>query len=581
MLTVFSMDVSDILTTISIVVIGFFGIACILGVIHSFFLNKTRANEINKRNKNIYEFIFDFNKKQVTYFKRYNASKIEKYSFKDFYKKIPDPRKLGMFKIYLSDLNNGNNKSLNSEIDILVGEDEFISFYFVEEMKSSNSILHLVGYPISYSKGMSHFVNNSSGISIGTAYLRKHRADGYMIYIRIFPLDREVIQEKANIIINDLKTICIAFTGESNLRQRLNLGEDDKNGFGIIDYTDESLEEYKTILNNLSRKLQARLELSGYSSVFDFFIGVAQNEFFKDPIDCLEEIKNLTYFHNENNNKVEWYNKVNDDSIEKSLVEKHELLQLIEGNNREKKIESLYLPLIDADTCSLFGFYTKTVAYSTKFKSLNDMFEAAHEHGLVNELSNVVVKRLIGIYYSTFVKVFQNRKGKCPQKLFIQLSKFDIDSIFNTLSEVKHLDECNLVFVISESVLNEIVEKDIDRAFKLLEVFKTKNYELCLRIKDRDFPWTRELYQLFDYFLFTKHINVSREAVETSSSFRAILNKLEIYNKPIISVGVDTKSDFKVIYENNIRIVGGKLFGEPREIIIPPNLSKINNLIKK
>ena len=88
MLTVFSMDVSDILTTISIVVIGFFGIACILGVIHSFFLNKTRANEINKRNKNIYEFIFDFNKKQVTYFKRYNASKIEKYSFKDFYKKI-------------------------------------------------------------------------------------------------------------------------------------------------------------------------------------------------------------------------------------------------------------------------------------------------------------------------------------------------------------------------------------------------------------------------------------------------------------------------------------------------------------
>ena len=50
MLTVFSMDVSDILTTISIVVIGFFGIACILGVIHSFFLNKTRANEINKRN---------------------------------------------------------------------------------------------------------------------------------------------------------------------------------------------------------------------------------------------------------------------------------------------------------------------------------------------------------------------------------------------------------------------------------------------------------------------------------------------------------------------------------------------------
>ena len=103
----------------------------------------------------------------------------------------------------------------------------------------------------------------------------------------------------------------------------------------------------------------------------------------------------------------------------------------------------------------------------------------------------------------------------------------------------------------------------------------------CLRIKDRDFPWTRELYQLFDYFLFTKHINVSREAVETSSSFRAILNKLEIYNKPIISVGVDTKSDFKVIYENNIRIVGGKLFGEPREIIIPPNLSKINNLIKK
>ena len=66
---------------------------------------------------------------------------------------------------------------------------------------------------------------------------------------------------------------------------------------------------------------------------------------------------------------------------------------------------------------------------------------------------------------------------------------------------------------------------------------------------------------------------IGREAVE-----RAIPT---IYNKPIISVGVDTKSDFKVIYENNIRIVGGKLFGEPREIIIPPNLSKINNLIKK
>ena len=49
------------------------------------------------------------------------------------------------------------------------------------------------------------------------------------------------------------------------------------------------------------------------------------------------EIKNLTYFHNENNNKVEWYNNVNDDSIEKSLVEKHELLQLIEGNNKESR----------------------------------------------------------------------------------------------------------------------------------------------------------------------------------------------------------------------------------------------------
>ena len=87
--------------------------------------------------------------------------------------------------------------------------------------------------------------------------------------------------------------------------------------------------------------------------------------------------------------------------------------------------------------------------------------------------------------------------------------------------------------------------------------------------KDNFSSFTSYTLILFSTNVFTMLGTCSLSAIIVNSSF------------PFISVGVDTKSDFKVIYENNIRIVGGKLFGEPREIIIPPNLSKINNLIKK
>ena len=567
------------LITICIIVLVVYISLGITGILQSFFIKRSRTIRLNKQKKIMYEFIFNFNKKEVTYFKRFESGSLTKMSFKEFYKMVPDARKLSMFKNYLNDLLYGSDKSLNSEIDIYLNGDNFTTFYFVQEMKGDDNIVHLVGYPISYTKP-NLYIGASSGISIGTAYLRKHGDAGHMIYIRFFPFDKELESDKANIILNDLKTICMAFTGDSNSRQRLNIG-DDKNGFAIIDYDNEIGDEYELIVNDLVRRLESRLEMSGYASLFDFRIGVARNNEFNDPEECLQEIRNVTYYQYVENNKVEWFKNYNDETLEKSILDKHELLQLIEGNNNEKKIESLYSPLIDVESCSLFGFYSKTVTYSTRFKTLNDMFDAAYENNLTAGFSEVLFKRLIGIYHSNFLKVYQNKQGKCPQRLFLQLSKYDVEHIFKILKNVNYLDECNIVFVLNEKILNDIVEEDIDKAFKLLASFKSRKYELCLRIKDRDLPWPNELYKCFDFFLFTKHINSSKERVETSTSLKAVLARLETFNKPIISIGVGNKSDLKLLYEKNIKILGGKLFGEPKEIIVPPNLSKINNLIQK
>ncbi len=541
-----------------------------------------RNNELKYMTNNSYEFIFNLKTNEVTFFKKYEAQNVKTEKLKDFYKRILDQRKLTMFKNWVNDLSNNVDRTLQSEIDVLISEDEIASIYFYELTESSNpNIIHIEGKTVFKKQNISNGNSSKLGISVDTAFLRKHKNTGYMIYLRLMPCTKNVPQEKAALALKLVNHIFVSFYNESNLRLKLNASINEYN-LALIDYTEQTPDDYGEVINAFAKRISDELSLNNLDKLMNFVIGVGRCDEYQAPYDLLADLKNLTYANIESENHVEWFFRSQESTIEKTIEARKEIETFLSGRKVKgnTKILSLFSPLVNLGSAKLYGFMTHSVPYNTSFKNLNQFFSYAEELDLAEEVCSTMMKRIVNVYYNEYAKLNISIKGrKMDTRLFLQLNRFDFKYMLDYIDNIRYLKSCNPVFVISENLLNEIAGKNITNAFNFLQSLKNKNFELCLSIKDRAFPWPDSIYEKFDYYLFDMNIVKKRKVdFAASTGIKAVFNKLETFEKPFIAINVENKTQYRILSEKGVKLLSGDYFGKESENISLPNLVRIAKL---
>lgn len=579
----FLVDLSEyhIPLVIMLGLLGSFVIFLICAIVQSYYGNQERKKEMKFRTLDVCEFYFDFNNKEVTYFKRFDSTSMTKEKISVFYKRILDPRKLTMFKDWLNDLNKGVERVLQSEIEISFDNDEMISFYFYQNLESNTpNVVHLEATQI-INQDQEVATSNKKGISVGTAFLRKYKNSGYMVYLRIFPCNKDIAPEKPVIALKEVTHIFQSFYNESNLRVRLNASHNEYI-LGLIDYTDATPDEYGLIMENFSKKIEGRLELLNFQNDMNYCIAVGKCEEYQEPYELLSTLKHLTYYSTNAVNHIEWYFRSEGITIEKTIEARKELEQILNGKskNASNKVVSLFSPLIDMDSCRLFGFYSHTITNTSIFKSMNELFKTSEEFDLSKDVCITLMKRILFKYYTQYVRTHVSRGFKNNNRLFLQLSPYDVKYLFDFVDDIRYIKSCNIVFIIGEDLLNDMVKKDINEAFRFLQSLKDRNFELCFRVKDRALPWPNGIYEKFDYYLADKNLHSGKEHLDSSTSLKAVFNKLEVFEKPFIAIDVESRTEFKILSEKNVKIFSGDYFAKDSQDIVMPNLIKIGKLKK-
>ncbi|MCF0118031.1 MAG: EAL domain-containing protein [Bacilli bacterium] len=557
----------------------------ILGVLlffHSRVAKSNRKNKMSGNRLNVYHFIIDLKDTTVTYFKQYSGSSMKTIHYEQFLDRIVNTRKRKMFVNWL--INYSDDESLFSELEYRLDDDEIIYIYFVKTFNSENKFrFYLTGYPITYDKSeyrrLSASNNSYQGLSVPTLYLRKKGRIGYMIYIRFFMLNQEVDEVKQNIIINDLRSVCISFLKEQNTRFKIASFE--KESFAFIDYVETSEDDYRYVIEGLARLLNARLKMNNYKSLYDFIISGASNKDFKDSVKCFETIKQNTYLVDTDGDKILWHNEDKFNLINERNIKKKEMELLIHGKNKDKKIKLTYQPLINIVDKSVLGYYCRCSTLSTSYSNLTDMLKKANEYGLSADFLEVIMRRLVTKFYREAVRAdVLDDTYRFSQKLFLQISLYDKPHLLNVIEKIPLLSECNATFVFDEFVINNWCSENLSETIELLKEVKN-NFQISLRLKDRSLPWPNELYELFDYFILDRHVMTDGERYDTSSAIKSITNKItKSFKAPLIALDIENANTYRLLRDKSFTIFAGDFFAKPNEGVVPPNLNKIGVLKK-
>ena len=79
------------------------------------------------------------------------------------------------------------------------------------------------------------------GVPIDSIYTKKNTANGALIFVRFFPLDKRLDEAKQNAIANELRQVILLFIKEKRARSRIEF--DDSKCFVILDVNTASLAE--------------------------------------------------------------------------------------------------------------------------------------------------------------------------------------------------------------------------------------------------------------------------------------------------------------------------------------------------
>jgi hypothetical protein len=560
--------------TAMVVIFSLLAIAIIVLLVLSSYSKKKQEDHLRFKKRKCYIFTIYMEQRNVVFFERTNPKEQTSMTLDFLYKHILNPKERDLFREWLENLF-VDNHNLLSEIVLNFDGKQILSLFFtVDSLNIEKKIIHLCSYNVEYLqdslKKRKYFMaplKEMHGVPIDSIYTKKNTVNGALIFVRFFPLDKRLDEAKQNAIANELRQVILLFIKEKRSRSRIEF--DDSKCFVILDVNTASLAEKQQTVFQLIKKLNSRLEINSCQEDFDFSIGVAELKYFTDGKKCLEVARNKAMAAERQDSKMEWYS--NGDSVKEfgEEVWEQELDNAIHGKKKDRRLQFLYAPLVQATLpAKMFGYITYVEPENSEFHSFEEMKIKANEYNRNYELLSLTSKTLINKFYNEVVKRFIESGQENNLRLFLPVMIYDKDLILKVLSEIRHTKDCHVVIMMDENDMNEIVSKNYEEAIEYLKLIKKKKYEIALALKSSNLTWANGVYEVFDYFVIDKTLTSGKESLDSSSAIKRLSTKLTVFQKPLIALDMTTKAMIQILRERGFFIFGGNAIEMRSEDIV-------------
>lgn len=564
---------SQIMTAM-VIIFSILAITIIVLLVLSSLSKKKQEDHLRFKKRKCYVFTINMEQRSVIFFERTNPRDQVSMTLDVLYKHILNPKERDLFQEWLENLF-VDNHNLLSEIVLNFDGKQILSLFFtVDSLNIEKKMIHLSSYNVEYLqdslKRRKYFMaplKEMQGLPIDSIYTKKNASNGALIFVRFFPLDKRLEESKQNAIINELKQVLLLFIKERRSRTRVEF--EDSKCFVILDVNTLSLAEKQQVVFQLIKRMNSRLEINSCQEDFNFSIGVAELKYFTDGKKCLEVARNKSMAAERQDSKMEWY--ANGDTVKEfgEEVWEQELDNAIHGKKKDRRLQFLYAPLVQASLpAKMFGYITYVEPENSEFHSFEEMKIKANEYNRNYELLSLTSKTLINKFYNEVVKRLIEGGQENNLRLFLPVMIYDKELIIKVLSEIRHTKDCHVVIMIDENDMNEIVSKNYEEAIEYLKSIKKKKYEIALALKGSNLTWANGVYEVFDYFVIDKTLTSGKESLDSSSAIKRLCTKLKVFQKPLVALDMMNKAMIQILRERGFYIFGGNAIEMRNEDIV-------------
>lgn len=528
--------------------------------------NRKHLRKIKSKSNTANIFVIDAANDCVSYF---NLSALEKKtttSMTDFYNIFSSEDRDKLIS-WINDLLNdveGTKNYIEVSRYVRRQKKNLINILQVQKVEYKKSLIYLDSHILNYSTKRVH-TNEIAAFSnmelfSNTFYLQKGRGSSFCINF----FDKKTkVNGLSHLSYVEIKNIISKFKKENILMYAL-----DSNKFVICDFEIDNKVDSLTFIEEVKNKINSYLLIESLIDDISFSVGSAENRYFRNNVSGLiRSISKLADFAKDNEQLIMFFDE-NNKNIEETSFKTQ-----IETVISENKLQYFYQPVFDVGHYRMFGYLSNVDLENNLFKNFEEFKNFA--------IRTDEDKKLFSSILSHSIMNFVEEKALNYTKLFMPVSLNEVQYIDKLIAKIPDVKEANLIILLNESDVVKIADdaESMDNLADKIRGFKSKGFEVALKIDDEILNLASNFYSLFDYFVIPAD-SFSENLTKRIPVFKGLIEQLLKYKKQIVAININSWDMFELVYKFGINILCGDCLANKNENILPLD-KKVLTKIKK
>ncbi|MCQ2794047.1 MAG: hypothetical protein MJ207_01585 [Bacilli bacterium] len=517
-------------------------------------------------------FVIDVKHEQVRYFDRNKIRKLRTMTLNEFLSQFskPDRNKLSAWISSAFRKKNFEETYLPTRVKIDRTNHFVFTILKMVEIKKSEEILHIDSYLFRYLNRQNkagYFMGESALPEINQflKFIRFRR--GAVINFTFSLVSKNNIRNPLDYLLaQQLKEITLVC---ANSPQRYLYANKDSE-FALVDLKSKSNNTSDKLVNRILKAINRFLELNSLSDRVLIHVGVVHvNEYPQKADQLIAMAQEMSEMAINKNVLTVTYSK---ELVEAKATTQH--LSEIEQILKNKQISYGFQSIYDVRKERVLGFLSSSWVKNSKTKMI-DVYNRSTSEEEQKKLVNIMTHDVVARYGS--ISADNN-------KILFMNSKF-----MDTISFMRSLRD-KFAFKIAPC----FDEYDIDYYlkheqdfFEIIRALKFRGFFPCLKLTDRSIVLDQKVYAQFEYFIVNLKIdredNKKRGNSPALIGYRAIVEKLLRYEKPIIVSQADSWSLAEIVIRSGISYLAGEAVAPVSQTLVVPttkNMLKMRKMLE-
>jgi EAL domain-containing protein (putative c-di-GMP-specific phosphodiesterase class I) len=554
-----------------IIVVALLLFVILIYVLISFFHDRQRRKVVLGSANTFRVYRIDLDQNIVTYFDQSLSNAVQEISFENFLHQYhqDDYHKVKAWVLNLLKKKRDIPWHIQAKATIKSRKNTFFSVIEVTKINYEQKVIHLNSYLLQYllpdrridKRWRRNVITEQEAIK---QLSKSSKNRGATIVVDFFYLKRSnsVTGQVSKVFLKQLKDKLIGF-----LSRGLMLVEKDGGEFILLELRKQSLNEHIQIAHSLSKTLNRYLQVHGLAEEFGFSIGVVENKYF--PNDYAKLIKNAKLMAERarlRNLQVNIYDRSHSLIESKAKLADKTIIEILE----KQKYTIKFQPIIDTNLFNNFGHYVLIELNDNK----EDDYLSIHQAACMSKNSQALFKQIIESVIDKYTKAKKEDIGI----LFLQASIYDTIFLKKTIAKIIEENKLQFGLVFDGEELDDFEERKHE-LIEYLQGLKQTGFILSIAFPDMNMLLDNEIYNLFDYYVLDQRMTTDIETDDRRRiSLRALIDKLNIFNKPIIAIGMSDIDGVELIDNFDIRLVSSETIVTSQEQPGPLDKKVINKL---